>query len=174
LGEHELLGHNVVLHREGIHLPLIFHLPGNEDGKKTITNPAITSDLVVTLCELLDIKYPYYGMSKGKNLFFLPAKRTRICRSTILSSKYSGYMVDSFPYRAIIFPRMDQWDVRTFDIGEDPGAMQVLADDDFQETALKFFLDRFIEDSAKGFRAGEEPKLGEKEKDRLKALGYIK
>jgi arylsulfatase A-like enzyme len=174
LGEHELLGHNVVLHKEGIHVPLIFHLPGIKDGEEVIANPAITSDIAVTLSELLDIDYPYSELSRGKNLFFLPKKRTRICRSIVLSSQYSGYVIDSFPYRAIIFPTLGQWNFDTFNISENPEATRALSDDDFQKAALKFFLNQFIENTARGFRAGKEPKLGEKEKERLKALGYIK
>jgi arylsulfatase len=174
LGEHGLLGHNVVLHKEGIHVPLIMHFPGIESRQNVVSNPAITSDLAVTLCELLDVDYPYSELSMGKNLFFLPEKRTRICRSIVLSSQYTGYMVDSYPYRAIIFPTLGQWDVNIFDISQDPKATQVLADDHFQKTALGFFLDRFIESTTKGFLTDKEPKLGDKEKERLKALGYIK
>ncbi|MFC2164198.1 sulfatase [Acidobacteriota bacterium] len=173
LGEHELLGHNVILHREGIHVPLIFYLPGHTDEPKVIDDPAITSDLAVTLCELLDVDYPYPEFSRGSNLFYLPAKRIRICRSTVMSSRYSGYVVDSFPFRAIIFPKLGQLNTQVFDVNEDPDAAQIYSNGDFQEAALEFFLSRFIVSTTKGFRAGEKPKLGEKEKERLKALGYI-
>lgn len=174
LGEHELLGHNVILHREGIQVPLIFRLPMKSKRQSVVDKPAITSDLTVTLCELLDIDYPYPDISRGLNLFFLPAKRTRICRSTVMSSRYSGYVVDSFPYRAIMFPKLGQLNTQVFDVNEDSEATQALPNGDFQKAALEFFLSRFIEDTSKGFRAGEKPKLGDKEKERLKALGYIK
>ncbi len=174
LGEHGLLGHNVVLNREGIQVPLILHLPGMVPEPTVIANPAITSDLVVTLCELLKIDYPYPKLSRGRHLFSLPSKRIRFCRSTVLSSRYSGYAVDSFPYQGIFFPEMGRWDTRVFDIRQDPEARNPLPAGGIQEEALSSFLFRFIESSATGFRPGDQPKLGEKERDRLRALGYIK
>jgi len=174
LGEHELLGHNVILHREGIHVPLILRIPGLGKGQAAIDNPAITSDLTVTVCQLLEVEYPYPDLTRGLNLFSLPGKRTRICRSTVMSTRYSGYVVDSFPYRAIIFPKLGRLNTQVFNVHEDPGETHTLSSGNFQETALEFFLSRFIENSAKGFRAGERTELGEKEKERLKALGYIK
>lgn|GEM_PF-1845543 len=173
LGEHDLLGHNVVLHEEGVHVPLIFRLPGINEDQKVVDNPAITSDLAVTLCDLLDIPYPYPELSRGVNLFSLPAKRTRICRSTIISSRYSGYVVDSLPYRAIVFPKFGQRNTQVFDVSKDPRATQALSSAGFQKSVLEFFLSRFVQDVAKGFRADEKAKLGEREKERLKALGYI-
>ncbi|MBN1222789.1 MAG: sulfatase [Candidatus Aminicenantes bacterium] len=173
LGEHGLVGHNVVLHEEGIHIPLILHIPGSHPGFRVIEKPALTSDLVVTLCDLLEISYPYAGLTQGLNLFHLPEKRTRICRSTVMSSNYSGYVVDSFPFRAIIFPDMGGLDIQVYEIDKDPGVLDVLSGNTLPGTALEHFLSRFLEKASMGFQTGDKPKLSIEERERLKALGYI-
>lgn len=174
LGEHDMVGHNVILHKEGIHIPMLFHLPDAQIRTQRFENPVITSDLVITLCELLGIDYPYPDLTLGRNLFSLSEKRTRICRSMILSDRYSGYMVESFPYRAIIFPKFGQLEVQLFDIYKDPGAKQVLRDAELAQDILANYLSQFIKKAAKGFRISDAPRLSEKERESLKALGYIK
>jgi arylsulfatase A-like enzyme len=174
LGEHNLVGHNVVLHREGIHIPMLFYLPGIRFEPLRIEKPAITSDLVITLCDLLDIKYPYPDLTQGTNLFSLPQKRTRICRSMNLSDRYLGYMVESFPYRAIFFPKMSGLDVQIFNIDSDPGAHQVLSSNELVQDVLGNTFSSFVKRAAKGFRASGRPDLSEKDRESLRALGYIK
>ena len=174
LGEHGLIGHNVVLHREGIQIPLIIDLPGSDEPGRRIDNPAITSDLIVTLCDLLGVVYPYAGLTRGRNLFRLPDKRTRISRSTVMSSHYSGYAVDSFPYRAVAFPDMGRLNVDVYDIEKDPGAVRTLKAHALPEKALTHFLNRFLEDASLGYRRVDTPKLSPEEREKLEALGYIK
>jgi len=174
LGEHKLVGHNVVLHREGIHIPLIIYIPRAKIKPKIFEQPAMTSDLVVTLCDLLDIDYPYPKLTQGMNLFSLPVKRTRICRSTIGSNHYSGYMIESFPYKSIIFPQEERMDIEFFNIIDDPDATIPLTNADLPKKCLMFFLNDYIERAAKGFWMSEKTKLGEKELESLRSLGYIK
>jgi arylsulfatase len=174
LGERNMVGHNVILHREGIHVPLIIHIPDAKMTPQVVDNPAITSDLVITLCDLLEIKYPYPELTRGRNLFSLPRKRTRISRSASLPDIDSSFMVDSFPYRAIIFQKLNQLDLQLFDIKTDPNATRVLTNGQLQKNAMKFFLSSFIDRTTIDFRPMAKPALGEAERKRLKALGYIK
>lgn len=174
LGEHNLVGHNVVLYKEGINIPLILHIPGEKIKTQSYDNPAIMSDISVTLCSLLDIDYPYPELTKGCNLFSLPTKRTRICRSMVLSNKYSAYMVDSFPYQSIIFPEESKTEIKIFNIAVDPGAKQPLTNNELPRKALMFFLNTFLRRAANDIRIGEKPKLKKKEIETLKSLGYVK
>ncbi len=169
-----MVGHNVVLHREGLHVPMIIHIPDAKMTRQVVDNPAITSDLVITLCDLLEIKYPYPELTRGRNLFSLPRKRTRISRSASLPDVDSSFMVDSSPYRAIIFQQTNLMDLQLFDLKTDPNATRVLTNGRLQKNAMKFFLSSFIDRATTDFRPRVKPELGEEERKRLKALGYIK
>jgi arylsulfatase len=160
LGEHGMVGHNMVLHREGIQIPLIIYFPCGKKTSVTQERPAITSDIVVTLCDLLDISYPYPHLTRGKNLFSLPDKRTRICRSLTMPSNYAGYMIESFPYRMIFFPHT----------GEERNPINRESIED----AFKSILFQFVKDSTKGIKSGNTPELSKKELENLRSLGYIK
>jgi len=174
LGEHRKVGHNMVLHREGIRIPLIFHFP---DGRKPLADlekPAITSDLTVTLCDLLDITYPYPQLSRGENLFSLQDKRTRFCRSLNMTSNYAGYMVESFPYRMLYFPHVGEKNIQLYNIKNDPEENNPLTSGEVITNHLRSILFQFVRGSVKGVKSGDSPKLSKKELENLQSLGYIK
>lgn len=173
LGEHKLIGHNHILYQEGIHIPLILRVPGF-DGPEVISRPAMTSDLVVTFCELMEMKYPYPTQTLGKNLFALPEKRTRICRSLNSPSNFAGYAVASHPYKMLFFPREGGYDLQLFDLKSDAGEADPMDESEFPADALMSFLNTFIHRARQGIMTGKKPRLTDKEREALKALGYIK
>jgi arylsulfatase A-like enzyme len=173
LGEHGMVGHNMVLHREGIQIPLIIYFPCGKKTSVTQERPAITSDIVVTLCDLLDISYPYPHLTRGKNLFSLPDKRTRICRSLTMPSNYAGYMIESFPYRMIFFPHTGENEIRLYNIKHDPEERNPINRESIED-AFKSILFQFVKDSTKGIKSGNTPELSKKELENLRSLGYIK
>lgn len=174
LGEHGLVGHNMVLHREGIHIPLIIHFPGQKKGPFILDRPAVTSDLVVTLCDLFHVDYPYEHLTRGHNLFSLPEKRMRICRSLTMPSNYAGYMVESKPYRMIFFPHSAGDTCELYNALEDPDTLRPLPDKTAVRDVLMTVLRGFLRDAAGGVEAGTKPELGKKELENLRSLGYIK
>ena len=173
LGEHGLVGHNNILLQEGIHIPIIIRIPGI-DSPDVITRPAMTSDLVVTLCDLMEIQYPYPTQTLGKNLFTLPKKRTRICRSLTAPSNYTGYAVASYPYKLIYFPKEEGEDLQLYNLADDIGEKNPLDRSNLSEKALMSFLNNYINLSKGRIKTGEKPRLNDKEMEALKALGYIK
>ena len=119
LGEHGMIGHNVVLQREGIHIPLIVQIPGVSP--KRIPLPAITSDVPVTLADLFGLEYPYDRSTWGMNLFNLPAERRRLTRALNSNGGFPAFMAEQYPYRMIAFFPITEESVELYNIKDDPG-----------------------------------------------------
>lgn len=174
LGEHGYVGHNSILYQEGIRIPLLIRIPGVIEKTEVLDDPVITSDIVITLCDLLGLEYPYPGETRGRNFFLSSYRRDRICRSMNQSSNYAGYSVTSFPYKLIFFPELDTWDIELFNIEEDPGEKEDLEGRDHVQDALWSEFRNFIRSASHGMQAGQKPRLSKEEIEALKTLGYIK
>ncbi len=182
LGEDGLIGHNVVLYREGLHIPLIIDIPGEEAGKEEqqwITKPAVTSDVVVTLAQLFDLPYPYDSFTRGYNLFRLPKGRLRISRTMANATKYYGYMLDSQPYRLIFFPPYSQGIAELYNFTIDPYEENQLTQGletggtNIPINYFFYYLDYFLSKAERPALGSGPVKLREKDLENLKSLGYI-
>ncbi|MCK4760682.1 MAG: sulfatase [Candidatus Aminicenantes bacterium] len=173
LGEHGLVGHNLVLYKEGLHIPLIIDIPGLELENRFIDAPAVTSDLVVTLSEMFDLPYPYYEYTAGKNLFALPESRLRISRSMPLVSKYHGYMVEALPYRLIFFPPYTPAPGELYQVLSDPLERNKIEPGGIAAQLLFSRLDHFLNYSKRPSISRQAAKLRQKDLENLKALGYL-
>ena len=172
LGEHGLIGHNVVLYKEGIHIPLIVSIPDYFPKRNLIYHPAVTSDIVVTLCQLFKLNYPYNSLTCGKNLFSLPKQRFRISRSFPAFNKYSRFMVEYSPYKLIFRLPLDTEFMRLYNIYSDPHEIKPLMGSDIpKETLIKLF-ENFMS-VRKSLTASPINKLREKDIKNLKTLGYL-
>jgi arylsulfatase A-like enzyme len=172
LGEHGLVGHNVVLHREGLHIPLILHLPGIPP--QVTDRPAITSDIVVTLAELFELEFPYRASSRGRNLFSLPSERRRISRALNSASGFPGYAVDQYPCKLIVYLPHDAEISQLHNLQDDPQEDINLTGPGLVRDTLFYYLYDYLKASEKTPQQTEKANLSERELEQLKSLGYIK
>jgi arylsulfatase len=173
LGEHGLIGHNVVLYREGLHIPLIVRVPGLEHLGREFSRKSLTSDLIVTLYDFFDLKFPYGNRSFGTNLFDLPERRNRLARS-VMFKKYSSYMVESYPFRMIYTRGLDGISIKIFDSENDPYEITDISSRTLVRKLLLFILRDFILNVQKKNRtAARKSELRKKDIESLKSLGYI-
>ena len=171
LGEHGMIGHNVVLQREGIHIPLIVQIPGVSP--KRIPLPAITSDVPVTLADLFGLEYPYDRSTWGMNLFNLPAERRRLTRALNSNGGFPAFMAEQYPYRMIAFFPITEDSVELYNIKDDPGQMNPLPAEGLMAETLRFLIGTHLKNSDKQAAASGVASLREKDLQNLKSLGYI-
>jgi arylsulfatase A-like enzyme len=172
LGEHGQVGHNVILHREGIHIPLIVHIPGIRP--QVTGRPAITSDIVVTLADLFELEFPYWASSRGRNLFNLAEERRRICRALNSVHGYPGYTVDQYPYKLIAYLPNAAETGELYNLQDDPQENTKLEGQGLIRDTLFYYLYDYLKASEKNPQATEKANLSEKDLEQLKSLGYIK
>jgi len=173
LGERGEIGHNVVLHREGIHIPLILKIPGTGVRPHTIDRPAITSDIVVTLADWYGLDYPYRELSLGRHLLQLPEQRMRFCRSVPFLHGYSWFTVQTATKKVIFRTPLDAAPMELFEV---TGAGSVVSPIPAQGLDLDYLLARFELDIARvagRFSGSPPPRLRERDINTLKSLGYI-
>jgi len=172
LGEHGLVGHNVILHREGIHIPLIVHIPGVH--RHVTGRPAITSDIVVTLAELLELEFPYGTSSRGRNLFSLAEERRRVCRALNSIHGFPGFTVDQYPYKLIAYLPNAVETGELYNLKDDPQENTKLEGHELIRDTLFYYLYDYLKASEKKPQETERANLSEKDLQQLKSLGYIK
>lgn len=174
LGEHGFVGHNVVLKREGIRVPLIVRLPNGPRVRKDYGHPVISSDATVTLCRLCGLSYPYAEETQGRDLFLRAGGRIRFCRSTTMDNGYAGHMVEADPYKMILFPSPAGLSIELFNIRLDPEETTPLAADALPARALRFFLRDFLLRASRRDQRETRAELGAEDIEKLRALGYVK
>ena len=171
LGEHGMIGHNVVLQREGIHIPLIVQIPGISP--RRVLLPAITSDVPVTLAGLFGLEYPYDQSTWGTNLFNLPAERRRLTRALNSNGGFPAFMAEQYPYRMIAFFPITEESVELYNIKDDPGQMNPLPAEGLPAETLRFLIRTHLKNSDKQAAASGSASLREKDLENLKSLGYV-
>jgi len=172
LGEHGLVGHNVILYREGIHIPLIVNIPGVHP--KVTDRPAVTSDIVVTLADLFELEFPYSTSSRGLNLFNLPNERRRICRALSSAQGFPGYTVEHYPYKLIAYLPNAAETSELYNLQDDPQENVNLEGHGLIRDTLFYYLYDYLKASEKSPQESENAELREKDLQQLKSLGYIK
>jgi len=171
LGEHGLVGHNVILYREGIHIPLILNIPGIRP--KVTDRPAVTSDIVVTLADLFELEFPYSTSSRGLNLFNLPNERRRVCRALSSTRGFPGYTVEHYPYKLIAYLPNAAESSELYNLQDDPRENTSLEGHGLIKDTLFYYLYDYLKASEKSPQESEKAELREKDLQQLKSLGYI-
>jgi uncharacterized sulfatase len=172
LGEHGLVGHNVILFEEGIHIPLIVRIPGLRP--QVSERPAITSDMVVTLAELFELGSPQLAGSRGESLFRLGPERRRFCRALSSTRGFPGYAVEHYPYKLVVWLPDSAKKGELYDVENDPQERTELEGHELVKETLLFYLFDYLKAAEKGPRGSEGAKLREKDLEQLRSLGYIK
>ncbi len=174
LGERGAIGHNSVLHREGLNIPLIINMPGCRFQGKFIHKQSITSDLVITLTDLFDLDYPYTYFTAGKNLLDLPEYRTRFTISLKNNSRYYGYTAESFPYRMIVFPLSGPDFLELYDVSVDAWEKNQITGKKLPQDMLYFYFNNYLKKAYLLNLDLKKPNLRKHDLESLKSLGYIK
>ena len=171
IGEHDLIGHGHVLYREGLGIPLILRLPGQEP--RVLDHPVITSDLAVTLAHFYSLPYPYYSLTQGRSLFESRARRT-IHRS-ILTHGYPDYAVIQWPYKLMInLPVTGVESLRLFNLAQDPRERTDLSQQlPLVKKSLLHFLRAYLETIPARREHSRKKGLSPAEIESLKSLGYL-
>ena len=173
LGEHGLIGHNVVLFDEGIRIPLIVSIPGYESGTVFVKKPALTSDLVITLAELFDLNYPFYHSTQGKNLFDLPPDRIRICQGLPFFKKFSIFIIEQYPFKFFSRTPLSSQTMSLYNLSSDPYEKNPLPGDLLKKEYFLNLAKNFLRKKKKFKIESSRPNLSQKDLDNLRSLGYI-
>jgi uncharacterized sulfatase len=171
LGEHGLVGHNVILYREGIHIPLILNIPGIHP--EVTDRPAITSDIAATLADLFELEFPYRTSSRGLNLSNLPNERRRVCRALSSTRGFPGYTVEHYPYKLIAYLANAAESSELYNLQDDPQENVNLEGHGLIRDTLFYYLYDYLRASEKSPQESEKAELREKDLQQLKSLGYI-
>jgi arylsulfatase A-like enzyme len=172
LGEHGLVGHNVILYKEGIHIPLIVNIPGIHP--EVTDRPAISSDIAVTLADLFELEFPYRTSSRGRNFLDLPVERPRVCRALSSSQGFPGYTIDLYPYKLIVYLPSLVESSELYNLEDDPHEKRKLEGHALVKDVLLYYLYDYLKASEKSPQESERAALREKDLEQLKSLGYIR
>lgn len=126
LGEHGLIGHNVVLYREGVRIPLILHHPG-------MTDQALVSDLSFSTSDLSRTLAALAAQDEEKiresGIFAREGRRVKVTRSIFFNRYYPHYLVEEGPFRAHLDLPWDKGERKVFRIDRDPDEQTPLRDE---------------------------------------------
>ncbi len=172
------IGHTKTLFQEAIHVPLLIKLPGGIAGGTVIDTPVGLIDLVPSLLETLDLRQPLGYAFDGEALPIADVQALRAfagrpvfsettARGRWLQSVVSGRF-------KLIFDRQRKR-MSFFDLELDPGERHNLAVDPTPELRrLARQLRGWNQSLDQRRRQAEEPpELTAKERERLRALGYL-
>lgn len=170
LGEHGEIGHNTVLHPEGLRIPLIFAFPGWSDKGGVVSQPVSTSDLTASLSRI------FTGTtlpgSEQKGLFRSRPIPTLISRSIFFSGYHNNWSVLEYPYHAILSGNGDSLSCRVVNLETDPGGQTAMEHPFFRP----YFYQRLV-NTIRNRRLGNitpmASSLKTKEIESLKSLGYL-
>lgn len=171
LGEHGMIGHNADLQKEVVQIPLFVQVPGLPPAR--VPNPAISSDVTVTLAELLGLEYPFGQSTSGESLFDLPSERRRLTRALNSNGGFPGFMVEQYPFRMILFFPDWRRDAELFDLRSDPEQMDPLPAAGLAADTLRFIVREHLKNSETNPSVPGRADLRESDLESLKSLGYI-
>jgi len=170
LGEHGLIGHNVVLQREGIQIPLIIHIPGLTKGRRINRESFSTSDLTEFL----------FSVSGGGLLnkdglhseyFRKKDPRTIISRTISFPDFKANYVLKNGKFRCIINVVKNQTPV-IYEIVTDPKEERPIRNLELENYFL-FQLRSFFRLKKKFTYQSKNKKIDLKVRKKLKSLGYM-
>ncbi|HDP93863.1 MAG TPA: hypothetical protein ENN40_00700 [Candidatus Aminicenantes bacterium] len=170
LGEHGEIGHNTVMHPEGLRIPVIFAIPGWSDSGGVISHPVTTSDLTASLSRIF-AGAPLPGTGE-KGLFRARPVPTLVSRSIFFSEYHNHWSVLEYPYQAILTGYGDSLSCRVINIENDPRGRTPLEHPLHQS----YFFQRLV-DTLRNRRLEKitpiASSLKKKEIESLKSLGYL-
>ncbi len=173
LNEHGLIGHNVVLYNEGVHIPLLIKVPGVK-GKILFNYPVSTSDVTMSMIEHFISEPEYKTFIKPKGLFFKDEFKTIIGRTIFFRDNYPLYYVLSGGKKAFINYIRHKRGVEIFDLEKDPFELKPFKKaDKFSTEFFKFELYNYFISKKEGYITKRKKKLREKDIQSLKSLGYL-
>lgn len=172
LNEHRQIGHNTILFREGLHIPMIIHIPGITAAKIEVPYPVSTTDLTCTLKRLVKPDSQTESHSSSKGLFNRINRRLIIARTIFFSRFYPFYSLQEGSFRMIVpFPLASR-PTSLFNAVNDPGETMDI-EDSFTKEYFLFQLRNFFR-RKNSFQLGpRKTTLKKSEIESLKSLGYL-
>lgn len=172
LNEHGLIGHNVILYREGMQIPLIVNIPGITENKIIVCHPVTTTDLTATLRQLAGPPDGAEKINPAKGLFYRQQRKLLIGRTIFFSRLYPFYVLQEGGYRCIIpFPRSAR-EIQLYDIDTDPGEKMSLEQPLIKEY-FYFRLQNFFRRKDTFHLVPRKADLKSHDLESLKSLGYL-
>ncbi len=172
LGEHALVGHNVVAYEEAIKIVQVMHIPGMTP--RIETRPLLTSDLPQTLCEAFALENPFRSDSAGENFLALPAERRRLTRLLKTRRGYPGFVIEQYPYKLAVYFPWDSGRIELYDLARDRGEKRNLyKPGSLPARSLLFYLRSHLDRARTIPRRMRPPAMSKKDKKNLETLGYI-
>ena len=172
LNEHQLIGHNTILFREGLHIPMIVHIPGITAAKIEVPYPVSTTDLTATLKQLVAAKSKPISKPASKGLFRRMNRKLSIARTIFFSRFYPFYSLQEGSYRTIVPFPLSMRSASLFDIKKDPAERSSIEDSFVQEYFL-FQLRNFFRNKNSLRLNPKKTTLEQSEIESLKSLGYL-
>jgi arylsulfatase A-like enzyme len=172
LNEHRQIGHNTILFREGLHIPMIIHVPGITAAKIEVPYPVSTTDLTDTLKRFVAPGSRSPADVSFKGLFKRINRRLLIARTIFFSRFYPFYSLQEGSYRIIIpFPQSSR-PTSLFDVEKDPGETDAI-ENQFVKEYFLFQLRNFFRHKNTFQLGPRKTTLKQSEIESLKSLGYL-
>jgi arylsulfatase len=172
LNEHGLIGHNVVLYREGLDIPLIIDIPGLTESKITVDYPVSTTDLSAALMQAVGQSSPSRPFQPAGGLFQPVNRKLLIARSIFFARFFPFYVLQQGKYRCLIpFPRSAR-KIRLYDIDNDPAEKNRL-NRPFVQEYFYFQLQNFFRRKKNVQSIPQKTDFKKEDLDSLKSLGYL-
>ena len=175
-GEHQLMGHNVSVYQEQIHVPLIVKYPGRHAGR-VVVEPASTVDLMPTVLDLLKVPHPS-GIDGQSLLSAAPAGRPIVSESfphpAIMDMHPRFHRIEraiiEWPYK-LISSTNGRRELYRLDV--DPLEQQEL-DADRNPIAVRLAgrMDAWLDTAVAA--TGDAPSIDAETLERLRSLGYMR
>lgn len=168
-GEHGWVGwHSHTLYEELLLVPLIFRLPGERFAGTRAAQRVRSIDIAPTLLDLLGIPPPASFDGRSLLPLFSPGGRLEDAPAIAFRDGPKGEVWQSFTLR-----RLKLNEDRLFDLEADPWERRDLAGvDPESRRRLEAELRRLVERRQR-LEAAAAVELGEEERERLRALGYV-
>ncbi len=172
LNEHKLIGHNTILFREGVHIPMIVHIPGITGTKTEINVPVCTTDLTATLKQLINSNSSVVAKDSSKGLFHKMKRKLLVARTIFFSRFYPFYALQEGHYRIIVPFPLSVRPANLFDIASDPKETTPIEDSFVREYFLFQLRNFFRRKNSLQFNP-RKTTLKQSEIESLKSLGYL-
>jgi choline-sulfatase len=177
--DHGSFEHGHTLYDELLHVPLLIRAPGTATDAARISGIVALKDVAPTLCELIDV--PVSAEFTGRSL--VPAlsggslpPRPILSQGNMWGPEQAALRMGNWKVIVETIPGEQEETVakrfKLFDLSEDPGEQKNIAEDHPERLAAMIeHLDKLL---SEGKTEGQAPELSEKERERLRSLGYVR
>jgi arylsulfatase A-like enzyme len=183
--EHKGFEHGRTLYEELVQVPLIIKYPDREMSGKSEPIHVSLTDVLPTILDVAGIDGSNLVLD-GRSLRDPQLPRRRLLYAE-LASDPPAPSLSSVSYRAIAFDDLkcietltgfNQFGepiprLQTFDLSRDPGEQSPLPASDARARQCQTLLERVIARQSRGPSSVPKPSIGEEERRKLRALGYI-